>query len=175
MWGTSAYLHVFPNPKPCKILNRRYLAKLLSAGRSWELLSSSYCYSTEGWRGTSYTYLLTSYFLLWHAAGSAAVSSSSATAARVVTSITIGCHSQSRLFVNQMEEPEDSNNSDWNETNSLLPGSFLSTTVFEGKREEHSDPISKSTAVNKKSCLGLNDTKENNTRYMPLSRAIRKN
>jgi hypothetical protein len=95
--------------------------------------------------------------------------------------------------VNQMEEPEDSNNSDWNETNSLLPGSFLSTTVFEDKREEHSDsesyllddsllqndhqhdPISKSTAVNKKSCLGLNDTKENNTRYMPLSRAIRKN
>jgi hypothetical protein len=88
-----------------------------------------------------------------------------------------------------MEEPEDSNNSDWNETNSLLPGSFLSTTIFEGKREDRSgseshllddsilqndhqhDPISNSTAVNQKSRSGLNDTKENNTRYMPLSSA----
>ena len=91
-----------------------------------------------------------------------------------------------------MEEPGDYNNSDWNETNSLLPGSFLSTTIFEGKREDISDsesyllddslqqndhqhdPISKSTAVNQKSCSGFNDTKENNTRYMPLSRVIRK-
>lgn len=90
--------------------------------------------------------------------------------------------------MNQMEEPEDSSNSDWNETNSLLPGSFLSTTIFEGKREDNSDseayllddslllsdhqhdPISNSTAINQMSRSGLNDAKENNTRYMPLSR-----
>lgn len=88
-----------------------------------------------------------------------------------------------------MEEPEDSNNSDWNETYSLLPGSFLSTTIFGGKREDNSnseahllddslllsdhqhDPISNSTAINQKSRSGLKDTKENDTRYIPLSSA----
>lgn len=93
--------------------------------------------------------------------------------------------------MNRMEEPGDSNTSDWNETNSLQPGSFLSTTVFGDKREDNIDSesfllddslvqldhqhvsSSNGAAIDQKSHLGLYDTKESNLRYIPLSRAIR--
>ena len=90
----------------------------------------------------------------------------------------------------KMEEPGDSNTFGWDETNSLMPGSFLSTTNFEDNRGDSSDsesfllddslvqldhqhdPFLNGAALNQKSCFGLCDTKESNTRYLPVSRLI---
>ena len=88
-----------------------------------------------------------------------------------------------------MEAPEDFN-IDLFETNSLLTGSFLSTTLFQEKRENSGenrpdalsyslnssllqlvnqpDPSTEREAFNEKSQSGFYDTKESNLRYMPL-------